>query len=189
VALALGHKGVEVEWLDVDPRDRGEVERVSGQRLVPVLVAGERVITDSTTIIRFLERQHPEPSLWPPGDARIAELDVFLDWFDRVWKRPPNVIYLEREGGSSDPERVARLGRAMTGLLDLFERLLAGRDYLWGDFSAADCAAFPFLRYAVDRNEADDEPFHAILREFMPLGDAHPKLRAWIDRVDRHPRA
>ncbi len=42
VALALGHKGLEVEWADLDPADRTEVERLSGQSLVPVLVEEER---------------------------------------------------------------------------------------------------------------------------------------------------
>ena len=43
VALALAHKGVDVEWVDIDPNDRSEVVRVSGQELVPVLVEGDRV--------------------------------------------------------------------------------------------------------------------------------------------------
>ena len=37
VSLALAHKRLEVEWVDVDPADRAEVVRVSGQELVPVL--------------------------------------------------------------------------------------------------------------------------------------------------------
>ena len=38
VALALAHKGVEVDWVDVDPDDRTPVLAVSGQALVTVLV-------------------------------------------------------------------------------------------------------------------------------------------------------
>jgi glutathione S-transferase len=37
VALALGHKGLDAEWIDVDPADRTPVREVSGQDLVPVL--------------------------------------------------------------------------------------------------------------------------------------------------------
>jgi glutathione S-transferase len=71
----------------------------------------------------------------------------------------------------------------------VFEQLLDGRDYLYGEFSAADCAAFPFLKYALLYDEADTEEFHVILREFQPLGDDHPKVAAWIRRVDERPRA
>jgi glutathione S-transferase len=189
VALALGHKGLEAEWVDVDPLDRSEVERVSGQSLVPVLVENGRVVTDSTDIIRYVEEQVPSPPLWPDDPPRRAELDVFLDWFNRVWKRPPNEIEAERGKPDQDDTRISELGRELTGSLDLFEQLLAGRDYLFGDFSAADCAAFPFLKYALIYDDADTEEFHLILREYLALGDDHPRVEEWIRRVDVHPRA
>ncbi|MGD0714299.1 MAG: glutathione S-transferase N-terminal domain-containing protein [Gaiellaceae bacterium] len=46
VALAPGHKGIELEWVDVDADDRSPVELVSGQPLVPVLVDGEFVLVE-----------------------------------------------------------------------------------------------------------------------------------------------
>jgi glutathione S-transferase len=188
VSLALAHKGIEVQWADIDPRDRSEVERVSGQPLVPVLVDDGRVVVDSTVILRHLEDLRPEPRLFPPEPARRAEVDVFLDWFNRVWKRPPNEIEAERSEAAPDEARIAALGQELTGSLDLFEALLDDRDYLFGEFSAADCAAFPFLKYALIHDDEDDEPFHEILREFLPLADTHPRLEAWIRRVDARPR-
>jgi maleylacetoacetate isomerase len=189
VSLALAHKGLDVEWIDVDPADRSPVERVSGQSLVPVLVDDGRVVFDSTVILRYLEDLQPEPALFPGDEARRAELDVFLDSFNRVWKGPPNEIDAERAKPEPDQERIDELGRELTGSLDVFEALLAGRDYLFGEFSAADCAAFPFLKYGVLYDEADREEFHLILREFLALGGAFPRIEAWIRRVDAHPRA
>jgi glutathione S-transferase len=189
VALALGHKGLEAEWVDVDPHDRSEVERVSGQSLVPVLVENSRVVSDSTEILRYLEDQAPKPPLWPDDVARRAELDVFLDWFNRVWKRPPNEIEAERAKRDPDKSRIGTLGAELSSSLDVLERLLAGRDYLFGGFSAADCAAFPFLKYALIYEEADTEEFHLILREYLVLGDDHSRVEAWIRRMDEHPRA
>jgi glutathione S-transferase len=189
VALAAGHKRLEVDWVDVDPADRDEVERVSGQPLVPVLVEDGRVVVDSTEILRYLEQRTPEPPLFPSDSARRAELDVFLDWFNRVWKRPPNEIEAERGTETPDRDRIDDLGRELTESLDLFEALLEGREYLFGEFSAADCAAFPFLKYALLYDEHDTETFHLILREFQPLGDRHTNLAAWIRRVDERPRA
>ena len=78
----------------------------------------------------------------------------------------------------------------MRASLDLFDSLLEGRDHLFGDdFSAADCAAFPFLKYGRLRDPADDELFHRILEDQLRLDDAHPRLSAWIDRVNERPRA
>jgi glutathione S-transferase len=189
VSLALAHKGLEVEWEDVDPADRSAVERLSGQPLVPVLVHDGRVIADSTVILRYLEELQPEPPLFPRDEGRAAELEVFLDWFNRIWKRPPNEIEAERGRPESDVERIAELGRELTGSLELFERLLAGRDYLFGEFSAADCAAFPFLKYGHLYDEADTEEFHLILGEYLALNGGYPSLEAWIRRVDARPRA
>ena len=189
VSLALAHKGLDVEWEDVDPADRSPVERVSGQSLVPVLVDDGRVVFDSTEILRYLEDFQQEPALFPREGARRAELEVFLDWFNRVWKRPPNEIEAERGKADSDRRRIEELGRELTGSLDLFEALLAGRDYLFGEFSAADCAAFPFLKYGVLYDETDTEEFHLILREFLAVDGRYPLLEAWIRRVDAHPRA
>ena len=77
----------------------------------------------------------------------------------------------------------------MRSSLDRFEELLDGRDHLFGDdFSAADCAAFPFLKYGTLRDPADDELFHLILEEHLALGDGHPRLRDWIGRVNDRPR-
>lgn len=189
VALAAGHKGLEVDWVDVDPADRSEVERVSGQPLVPVLVEDGRVVVDSTEILRYLEARTPDPPIFPDEPSRRAAVDIFLDWFNRVWKRPPNEIEAERAKDAPDQDRIAALGRELTASLDLFERLLEGRDFLFGEFSAADCAAFPFVKYALLNDERDTEEFHLILREFQPLGDNHPNLGAWIRRVDGLPRA
>ena len=59
VALALAHKGLEVESVWIDWADRSPVEAVSGQALVPVLVDGERVVIDSMEILLYLEDLHP----------------------------------------------------------------------------------------------------------------------------------
>ena len=71
----------------------------------------------------------------------------------------------------------------------VFERMLDGRAYLLGDeFSAADCAAYPFLKYAAWRDPADDELFHRVLDSYQQLGDDHPRLRG-LDRAHRRAAA
>jgi glutathione S-transferase len=77
----------------------------------------------------------------------------------------------------------------MRARLGVFERLLEGGDYLFGEFGAADCIAYPFLKYAAGRDREDDERFHRILEEQQPLGDEHPNLRGWIARMSERPRA
>ncbi len=190
VALALAHKGLEVESVVISYEDRSPVVEVSGQGLVPVLVDGDEVVPDSVRILRYLEARWPDPPLFPREAARRAELDVFLDWFNEVWKVAPNTIEEELERDEPDHERIAPHAARMCDSLDRFEAMLDGRDHLFGDdFSAADCAAFPFLKYGRLRDPEDDELFHRILEENLQLGDTHPRLSSWIDRVNERPRA
>ncbi len=189
VTLALAHKGLSVEHVEVPYDDRSEIVRISGQELVPVLVADGEVVADSTAILEWLEDRFPEPPLFPGERARRAEAAVFVDWFNRVWKRAPNAIADDLEGGAPDPEVVARHVVELRGSLDVFEALLDGRDYLLGDeLSVADCAAFPFLKFGLLWTEDDPYVFHAVLRDNL-RPDAHPRVAAWIRRVDERPRA
>ena len=188
IALAAAYKGVAIDWVDVDPEDRGVLEQISGQRLVPVLEVNGEVVTDSPVILRWLEALYPEPPLWPRSERGRAEADLFVDWFNRAWKRPPNELAEELAKAEPDPARVEQLGGAIAGYLGLFEGLLEGRDYLLGDFSVADVIAFPFLKYAVDRTPGDTELFHHVLREWIPV-EGKPRLVDWIARIDALPRA
>ena len=179
IALAAGHKGLTIEWIDVDPDDRSAVEAVSGQALVPVLVSGGEIITDSPRILEWLEERAPAPPLYPRDPHTRAVATLFVEWFNRVWKVAPNKLV---EGADET------LSAEMRASVGTFEGLLDGRDYLLGEFGLADVIAFPFLKYAVfGVPQSDTDPFHRILVEHMPLRPDSP-LRAWAQRVDAHPR-
>ena len=188
VALLVAHKGLDVEWIVVDPDDRSEVVRVSGQELVPVLEHDGEVVVDSPVILEYLERRFPDPPLLPLVPAWRAEVLIFVDWFNRVWKLPPNLIEDEEEKPEPDAARIAELARELSGSLRLFEDLLDGRDFLWGELTLADLTAFPFLKYALLWEDGDPDRFHEILREHLRTAGRYPRLEGWIRRVDALPR-
>lgn len=188
VALALAHKRLPAEVVVIDPDDRSVVRAVSGQDLVPVIDDDGTVVSDSTAILRYLEERYPEAPLFPPEPARRAEMETFLDWFNGVWKRPPNALVAELEGPAPDAARVAQLTGEIVSACDRFEALLDGRDYLLGDvFSAADCAAYPFLKYAVHKDPDDPYLFHRLLMEHQTTA-GRPRFAAWIARMDERPK-
>jgi glutathione S-transferase len=189
VALALGHKRLDVESVIIDYSDRSAVEQVSGQPLVPVIVDEGEVVNDSRAILRYLEDRYPRHPLFPDTDPERAEVDLFLEWFDEVWKQASNRIEDELAGGAPDAAVIERCSSRIVAWLDVFEGLLAGRDFMLGDrVSAADCAGFPFLKYARGRDPGDDELYHRVVDEHQSL-DGRPRLAAWIERVDALPRA
>jgi glutathione S-transferase len=188
VALALAHKGVEVESVVIDYSDRTKAIELSGQGLVPVLDDDGTVVADSRRILRHLEATRPDPPLFPSDPCRRAGLEVFMEWFDEVWKGPPNAIADALDEGTADPDEVARLAARMDAWQDVFEGFLSGPDYLLGEFSAADCLAYPFLRYGALSKSPDEETFHHVLIEHLTV-EGRPNLAAWIERMDTRPQA
>ena len=93
IRLALAHKGLPFESI---PWRMTEKEKISfsGSELVPVLVDGDTVVTESWEILQYLDERYPEPSLgmalgearflryWTemvlhPGLSRMIVFDVF----------------------------------------------------------------------------------------------------------------
>ncbi len=106
VALAAALKHLEVHWVDHDPADRSGLEAVSGQELAPVAELPDgRVVSDSPAILHELEALAPDPPLWPREPAARAQADIFVEWFNEVWKGPPNRI----ADGAGSPADAARL--------------------------------------------------------------------------------
>lgn len=76
VTLALAHKDLEFETIPWRFTEK-EAIAISGQDKVPVLVDGERVVSDSWTITEYLEDTYPErPSLFGGPTGRAHALFV-----------------------------------------------------------------------------------------------------------------
>ena len=191
VALAAGIKGVEVEWVEHDPSDRSAVVALSGQELVPIAEIEGEVVADSMRIVERLERLSPDPALYPEHPASRAMTAIFIDWFNEVWKGPPNAIDGERAGAEPDEAKIQALLATARSWTPRFEGMLAAHPYLMSsEVGVADVCAFPFLKYAVVETPPDDiEPFHRILEECLKPADDYPRLAEWVARVDALPRA
>ena len=78
VRIALGLKGIDWETAVVDLRaparaqHSAEFRAVNPHGLIPVLIDGERTLTQSLAIIEYLEETHPRPALLPRSPAERA---------------------------------------------------------------------------------------------------------------------
>jgi glutathione S-transferase len=191
VALAAGAKGIAVEWVDHDASDRAALRDLSGQELVPVAEIKGDVVIDSMRIAERLDALFPDPLLFPAAPPERAAAQIFVEWFNEVWKGPPNELDEELAAPAPDPAAVEDLIARTRGWMPQFESMLTGRPFLGGEaFSAMDVCAFPHLKYAVlDSEPGDDEPFHRVLERCLKPADGYPLLCEWVLRVDALPRA
>ena len=82
VRHVLDLKGLSYETVDINPALRGEVKRISGQTLVPVLVDRGHVVSGSTEIALYIDERHPDPPLLPDDPQDRAECLILSDWAD-----------------------------------------------------------------------------------------------------------
>lgn len=82
VKFALAHKGLSVETIPWRFTEKAVIA-FSGQKLVPVIRDGERVVSDSWKIAEYLEETHPEPALFGTG-AACAHALFIRHWADAV---------------------------------------------------------------------------------------------------------
>jgi len=192
IRLALAHKGLEAESVPVRFTDKALLA-FSNQKLVPVLVDGETVVSDSWDIACYLEQAYPDrPPLFGSEDAR--GLCRFVnDWAGRVQVSGIFRMIVRDILDRLDPEdreyfrasRERRLGKTL-------EEIQADREQRVEEFRTnlsplrATLRAQPFL--GGDRpNYADYIVFGGfqwarIASPFILLENADP-IRNWRERV------
>jgi glutathione S-transferase len=116
--------------------------RINPKGSVPVLVAGERVITENLAIQQFLARSHPAANLLPAGDLlRDAEVLEMQSWFASTIHplvrqlRVPQWYSGETRGHTGLMETAAS---KLTGVFEILEARLDGRAWLFDDWSILD---------------------------------------------------
>jgi glutathione S-transferase len=164
VQVALAEKGVEYEIEPVMPFPPPEwYVAINPAKRIPTLrdrsVGSEGIagtIPDSSPICAYIERKHPEPSLYPKEDFAYARALWFEEYADtelagRVgagFFRP--LVMSAMRGRDPDVATARRfLAEEMPPLFDYLERSIEGREFLVGDaFSIADIAvATHFVNY------------------------------------------
>ena len=148
-----------------------EVLRVNPKRQVPVLVDGDLALFDSTQIFEYLEDLRPQPPLWPADVRERARARLLEHQSDEVYF--PHVIRLMglQSQLAEAPARAA--AEAAQAFCLQVERLLAGREWLAGDFGFADIAFYMATLFGE--------------RLGAPFTSDMPRLLAWRERMTRRP--
>ncbi|MCP2730924.1 glutathione S-transferase [Limnofasciculus baicalensis] len=83
VRFILDYKGLEYKKIEVTPGvGQFELFRLSGQKQVPIIKDGNTIISDSTAIAMYLDRQYPEKPIVPTNPKDRGQCLLMEEWAD-----------------------------------------------------------------------------------------------------------
>ncbi len=171
----------EVNRMDFHPKDLKSEEHRERHPLgrVPVLDDGDVSIFESGAIVEYLMARHGDGGLKPDVDA--PEFPEYLQWFhycEGMVMPPMNTVVVhtmllppDRRDATVLAQAKKLLGRAIAPVNEALE----GRDYLIGDFSAADVMLGHSLFMSNRFGEVSDEM--ANIKSYLGRVEARPAFQ------------
>lgn len=151
--IAAYERDVPFEFCMVDPdhpQNLARMAELSPTGQFPALVDGKREVTQSNSVIEYLDRFGDAPPMLPSNPDAALNARMLAYVFDSYVSIPVQQVVGEalRPADQQDPERAnaakAKLGRTYAWLSSRIGNAWANGQ----DFSIADCAAAPALFYA-----------------------------------------
>ena len=143
---------------------------------VPVLDDGDITIFESGAIVEYVIARHKNGGLKPSENSPL--FPEYLQWFhycEGMVMPPINTIVVQTvllPPDRRDEKALSQAQRLLTKALEPVNEALAGRDYLIGDFSAADI----MLGHACFMGN-----------RLGCVGEEMPHLKAYVERVANRP--
>jgi glutathione S-transferase len=153
--IALYERDVAFTFRIVDPdhpENQARIAELSPTGQFPALVDGDKEITQSNSVIEYLDLFHGDAAPMVPSDPREAlEARMMTDVFDDYVQAPMQRIVGDalRAPAEKDPHGVASAHAMLDRCYAWLDRRMQARDWAAGSrFTIADCAAAPALFYS-----------------------------------------
>ncbi|GBB89343.1 hypothetical protein RclHR1_01600015 [Rhizophagus clarus] len=131
---------------------------------IPVLFEDGFKVYESRAIVRYLVNKYQgtkNSTVLIPSDVQKAALveqfiSVETSYYDGpVSKLVAQEVFTKFHGKTPDPEIVKEAREEIGKVLDIYEKLLEGKDYLTGEFSLADISHYPYTYYSFTSGHGD----------------------------------
>jgi glutathione S-transferase len=185
VLVALEEKGAPYRLVPVAPGTARTPEHLACHPFgrVPYVEHGGFMLYETAAIVRYVDRELPEPKLTPATPQAAARMDQLMnvnDWY--LFQGVSNVIAFHRiirprlMGLNPDEDAIAAAMPKAHVVFNELSRLLGDSAYFVGEsITLADVILAPQL------------DFFAATPEWEPLTANSPNIRQWLDRMNTRP--
>jgi glutathione S-transferase len=184
--IALNYKEIPYTNISINPQDRSEVIKASGQPRTPVLVHEGRVVYDSAAILRYLDAnfRNTRP-LFSQDYATMGEIEKWEGLARWQIAESTGIIFGQYFAETKSRDEIDRASDLLHERTDAIEKRLRDNPWLVGDgMTAADVTAAPSIIYGMLSPEAAKlSPIHEFFAASLKLGDGRDKTRAWVQKV------
>ncbi|WP_193164838.1 maleylacetoacetate isomerase [Microbulbifer hainanensis] len=184
VRIGLNLKGLDYDYLPVNllkNEQREEAYRaLNPQGLVPALVDGDKVLTQSLAILEWLDETHPQPALLPADPLARARVRA-LAYNAAIDIQPIQNLrvlrYLQSELGISDEEKTGWIRHWIHEGFCALEQQLDPQPFAAGDAPGLfECCLIPQI-YSAERFGMDIAEYPAIHRIMLACAE----IPAFVD--------
>lgn len=178
--IALIEKGLSFEQINVhenkEVKESPEFKKASPKGTVPAIIDGEVYLSEALEINKYLDKKYPGTSLLPSGDEEKKNIETFVKRIDKQVILNIGLLVIEcllkAKPEQREDFKEKKRGEVLEGMREL-DRMLEGKEYLFGNYSLADIAITPHLA--------------ALPILGMQIPKEYKNLSAWFERIKSRP--
>ncbi|CAG8628452.1 25785_t:CDS:2 [Dentiscutata erythropus] len=146
---------------------------------IPVLCDGDFTVNESRAICRYLVSKYQKDAkiVLIPNDINKASLVEQYISYELSYFDPPltkiliQEVFNKRKGEPTDEAVVKQAREEIEKVLDVYDKILVGKDYLNGEYSLADLFHIPCAHYICTATPHGD------------VFDKRPNVKRWLNNL------
>lgn len=142
VRIVLAEKGVSVDIIDVDPKNKPEeLAELNPYNSLPTLVDRDLALYETKVMMEYLDERFPHPPLLPVYPVARAQSRLWLHRIEQDWSPKVDVIL-----NSKNKESVAKARKELKESLLAVAPIFSEMPFFMSEeFTIVDCAMAPIL--------------------------------------------
>ena len=190
--VRLGLEELQIDYSVVDTQlgeKHPDVVRYNPKGSVPVLLDGETVIWESSTILEYLDEKYAQGALYPGTAEQRAEIRLLQSYSDTVVGAALRELVFEKRSKPEDQWDTQKLQHsedAWQVCLRQLSNWLDGKDYFFDKISAAECALAPRFGLAEAYGACGVDEFPLLKRWFCELKQRTSYTVTYPDKFIRY---